>query len=930
MEKQPDESYGNETLLHYSCYHGWLDMTKTMVEQYSCDPESKKKGGDTPLHVACREGHVNIVKYLVSERGCDATQNNFNKRGDSPLHVACHAGRVEIVKYLVMERKYITAFKNGWGDTPLHEACREGHLTTVKALSSGQDFKAACDYMNTSLDTPLSLAYREGYVDIVRYLVTERGCMREDKWPTNDTPLHKACGEGHLAMVEALTSGQDCKAACNCLNSNGDTPLLVACYKDHVDIVRYLVSERGCRICTRENTWRGNTPLHVACRKGYLAMVKALTSGQDCKAACNCQDNNGNTPLHVASILGHVDIVKYLVEQGSNMTCNNKKGDTPLHEACRKGHLDIVRYLVSEQGCSAACKNNRDDTPLHEACREGYVDIVRYLVSEQECSTACQNEDGDTPLHVACSRGDLSIVKYLVNEQGCSMARQNKRGDTPLQKACREGRLEIVRYLVNEWGCSVTCQNNGGDTPLHEACRENRTGVVQFLLSTGRVNPWCKNSSYQTPLQVADADYEILNLFAGLTKDHLKTVVFVFGNPAAGKNTLVKAIENKFTSQFGATPGQFRNLSGVELKTAGISTVTTQGSKLGTVTIYDLAGQFEYYYTHGTLVETLMSSSAAIFIAVVKLSESEAKLIQTLRYWISVIQNCCSRVKATAHLMVVGSWADKVKEAGENIVQKWSNIKKACISSSSPLQFVGFTSLDCCELASSGLDNICDTIASSCTALRETRQEGIFSRLLHTFISTKLCTKVAYSVRELCAHIRAEQDALLPTEPGLLSPLLSSLSDGGHLVYLPNKEDLEGGCVVTDKQTLLSEINGTVFVPKCFKQHHDIATSTGVVSKSKIAAVFKKYNIDTILCILTRFKFCQRIKDSFTLSLIASSNPSRDGGATVITGEESSDSYYFFPALVQVKHPTDVWQSSSPGHYTSVVGVYSVPRKGKT
>ena len=53
--------------LHYSCRHGWLDMTRRLVEQYCCDPESRDSGGDTPLHEACREGHVDIVTYLVGE-----------------------------------------------------------------------------------------------------------------------------------------------------------------------------------------------------------------------------------------------------------------------------------------------------------------------------------------------------------------------------------------------------------------------------------------------------------------------------------------------------------------------------------------------------------------------------------------------------------------------------------------------------------------------------------------------------------------------------------------------------------------------------------------------------------------------------------------------------------------------------------------------
>ena len=368
----------------------------------------------------------------------------------------------------------------------------------------------------------------------------------------------------------------------------------------------------------------------------------------------------------------------------------------------------------------------------------------------------------------------------------------------------------------------------------------------------------------------------------------------------------------------GAIAGQFRKVSGVELNTAGINTITIRNSRLGTVTIYDLAGQFEYYSSHDALVENLMSSSAAIFMAVVKLSESEAEVIRTLQYWISFIENCCSRVEATAHLMVVGSWKDKVKEAGENIDQKWLNIKKACISSNSHLQFVGFTALDCRKLASSGLDKICDMVESSCTTLREAEEqkEIIYPHVLHSFINTKLSSKVACSVRELCTHIRAEDDALLPTEPNLLSPLLSTLSDGGHLLYLPNKEDFEAGWVVINKQAVLSDINGTVFAPEKFKQHHDIATSTGVVPKSKIAGVFaEKYNIDMILSVLILFEFCQKINDDSTLSLIATSDPSREYAAAVTTSDVSSQSYYFFPALVQVEHPTDVWQSSGPGWY---------------
>ena len=884
--------------------------------------------------------------------------------------MACRKDHVDIVRYLVSEQGCSTAYQNKNDDTLLHEACRVGHLAMVKALTSGQDCKAACNCRNKNGDTPLHVACRKGHVNIVRYLVSEQGCNIAGQNINGDTPLYEACREGRLAMAEILVSGQTCSVSCTYKNIYdgetvlhyschhgwldvtrrlveqyhcdpesrdwyGDSPLVMACRMGHVDIVRYLVSEQGCS--TTYQNKNGDTLLYVTCRVGHLAMVKALTSGQDCKAACNCRNKNGDTPLHVACCKGHVDIVRYLVsERECSVACQNMNGDTPLHVACQAGHLAMAEILITGQNCSTACicKDKCGKTLLHYSCYHGWLDMTRRLVEQYHCDPESRDLYGDTPLHVACCNGHLDIVRYLVSEHGSSTTCQNKwYGDTPLHVACRKGCVDIVRYLVSEQGCSIACQNKNGDTALHVACELNGTSAVQFLLSTGRVDPWCKNARNQTPVELT-RDYAISKLFAGLTKTNLVAIkVFIFGNPAAGKSTLVKVIENKVTSRFTALAGQFRKVSGVELKTAGINTVTIQNSRLGSVTIYDLAGQFEYYSSHDALVGNLMSSSAAIFIAVVKFNESEAEVIRTLRYWISFIENCCSRVEATAHLMVVGSWADKVKEA---VHQKWSNIEKACISSSSLLHFIGFTALDCRKLASSGLDEICDMIGSSCAALREAaeQKEIIYPHLLHAFISTKLSSEVACSVRNLCILITAEDDALLPTEPNLLSPFLSSLNDGGHLLYLPNKEDLKAGWVVINKQAVLSEINGTIFAPEYFKEHHDIATSTGVVPKSKIADVFaEKYNIDMILSVLTLFEFCQKIKDSFTLSLIASSDPSRDDNAAITTSDESSESYYFFPALVRVEHSTDVWQNSGTGQYQcgwclqcSKEGQYLTPR----
>ena len=929
------EDWNAKTLLHYSCCYGWLDVTKTLVEQYYCNPGSRDwPDGDTPLHVAVRMGHVDIVRYLVGKRGCSTV---CNKDGDAALHVGCRQGSLLMVKALTSgeDCEAICKLQNKDGDTPLHVACCWGHVDIVRYLIIEKMCSTVCQNMRG--DVPLHVAFRYGQLAVVEFL-TEQNCnLSCESDSLCETLLHYSCRHGWLEVTRRLLGQYCCDAEVR--DMLGDTPLHIACHKGHMEIVKYLVSEQKCNTACQNSC--GDTPLHEACFDGYLDIVEYLVSEQRCSTTC--KNNLGNTPLHEACRKHHMDIVGYLVrEQGCSTTCENNMGNTPLHLGCLDGRLDTVRFLIGECGCSIACENKDGDTPLHLACRGSYVAIAEYLVSERKCSTTCQNKKGDTPLHEACRKGDLTMVETLMSGPNCKAACSylNKDGDTPLHVACRKGQEHIVKYLVSDQGCDAACQNKMGDTPLHCACRCDRTNIVQFLLSTGRVDPWRKNNSDETAMEVClTQDSSMSSVFADLPKDNLQmaTKVFVFGSPATGKSTLVKIIKNRVTSQFGALAGRFRNVSGVKLNTVGINTVTIQGSRLGMITIYDLAGQFEYYSSHDALVGNLVSSSAALFIAVIKLNESEAEVIRTLQYWISFIENCCSRVEAMAHLMVVGSWADKVKEAEENIEQKWSNIKEACIFSSSPLLFAGFRALDCRKLASGGLSEILGMMQSSCTALREAdtaaHKKVVYPNLLHAFIDTKLSGELACSVRKLCTHIRAQGGALLPTEPNLLSPLLSSLSNGGHILYIPNKEDVLAGWVVIDKQAVLSVINGTVFAPEKFIQHHDIATNSGVVTTSKIAGLFaEKYNVGKILSVLTILEFCQEIKNSFTLSLITSSISSTDSGAAT-TRPDVFESCYFFPALVQVEHHADVWQSSGPGQYQcgwclqcSKEGQYLTPR----
>ena len=798
--------------------------------------------------------------------------------GMSLLHLACRNGVLEMTRMLVQQYHCDINARDDQGQTPLHCAVKwfAPHTT------------------------------RKDQEAVVTYLVRIKNCNLVSKDEDGNTPLHEACYQGNSEIVKLLLNTGQCDVTSQ--NKDGNTPLHRGCYIGELDIVELLLNTQQCDMTSQNKD--GDTPLHVACYQGKLDIVKLLLDTQQCDV--NSQNKDGDTPLHVACYQGKLDIVKLLLDtQQCDVNSLNKDGETPLNATCYNGNSDILKLLLDTQQCDVT-SNKYGTTPLHAACYKGNLGLVKLLLNTQQCDLTSQNKYyGNTALHVACFNGNLDIVELLVSTQQCEsgVTCHDKDGNTPLHVACYKGNLDVVKLLLNTQQCDVTSQNKDGNTPLHIACLIGWYTTVYILLSSGKANPLARNRANKFPLELTN-NHSIIKLLHRFTSKIQKTSLepiaklFVIGNSGAGKTTLVKVIENKVTSGFfGTFAGTFRKVSGVEPLTAGINVVNIQCKQFGSVAVHDLAGQQEYYSSHDKLIENLVSTSAALFIVVVKLDEPEAEVIRTLRYWLSFVDNCVARVNATAHMIVVGSWADQTK-TDQSLLEKWScNIER-----SSLVLLQGVVCMDCRKLACTGLDTLCDLIKTSFTALRqvvETNQKSFLPHLLYDFLKTTFSDHVGCTVAQIISVLH-ESDQLLPKDPQSLCQLISELNDGGHLLYLPNTHTLEDGWVIMDKQALLSDINGTIFSPENFKQYHDIATSTGVVRKSNIENVFPHFDSDMIVRVLTQFEFCQEIKDDSTLSLI---DPTVKPPNT-----QTSETYYFFPALVRVERPEDIWQGS-PSHY---------------
>ena len=930
--------WDGNTPLHLACEGGSVDIVRFLIVDHHCDPACCGWRDKTPLHCACVSGKVDIVRFLVEECHCDPRVED--KDGNTPLHLACRGGSIDIVRFLILDHHCDPEYHGRWdGRTPLYFACVSGKLDIVKFLVE----ECHCDPRSQYWDgnTPLHYACVGGSIDIVRFLIVDHHCDPTCHGWKGRTPLHGACEGGKVNIVKYLL--EECHCNPRVEDNDGNTPLHQACRGGSIDIVRFLILDHHCDP-EYHGRWDGRTPLYFACVSGKLDVVKFLV--EECHCDPRSQYLDGNTPLHYACVGGSIDIVRFLiVDHHCDPTCHGWKGHTPLHWACKSGKVNIVEYLLEECHCDPRVQNMYGNTPLYCACETGCIDIVKLLIVDHHCDPACYDLwDGTPLLHWACKSRKVDVVKFLVGECHCDPKVQSKGGNTPLHYACVGGSVDIVRFLIIDHHCDPTCHGQWGRTALHCACEGGNLNLVKFLVEECHCDPIRgKDDDGKTSLHLAtEGGHDNILLFLLSHIPPLKLVtsvlkyhpvkllqafkkcrteyplesafkIFVLGNHGAGKTTLVKVIEKEITNIFGSLVGQWRKVSkaAVVPLTAGIIPVSIESRRLGQIVIYDMAGHYQYYSSHAALLRSLVSSSASMFLVVVNLNQEKEEIIRQLQYWNSFVDNCCSSAGRPLTVTVF-SHADEVREDKPN--RKSSEIVKELSHSKTSSSFSKAVTLDCRKLASHGLTKIRKIVAERCVKLRKTFQFDFAVQLLYAFISSKLADKIACTVSELQLLIKQEQGEdsfalkienreYLPANITELSQYLTVLSDKGQFLFLKSARKVEDSWVVLNKVVLLSEVNGTVFAPEKFKQHHKIANSTGVVPFSKIRDVLSKIgdalskqNQDMVVAFLQHLEFCQEISEA-GVSLITSQHFRCSCGPM--------ERFFFFPALVSEEKPSE-------------------------
>ena len=938
-----------DCLLHIVCQWDDVNTVKYLFLDKPCNLSILNACLSTPLHIACYQNSLSIVRFLLEIRcSTDVSNKNgetaqdipLNEHGDCLLHIACKWGDVNIVSYLVTDQRCDVNIQNTDLNTPLHFACYMKFLSIIKVLLEkrcrtnilNKNGETAQDVpLNEDGDTLLQIGCQWGDTDIVKYLITDERCNPcvQSSFSGN-TPLHMAVKYGQDDSVVRLLY-EHCDLNPNVQNQEGDTPLHIACYRNSFSIIRFLLEMRcSTNISNRKGEIAQNIPIngdhlvHIACEWGDVGIVRYLIIDQRCDVSIH--NIYWNTPLHIACYKKSLMIVKLLLEKRCRTNIPNKKGETAqdvplsedggclLHIACQWGDVNIVRYLITDEKCNPNVQNLSKNTPLHvlvnsEHCQS---DLIAELLSSKMCDPNIQNENGDTPLHIAVRVNITSVISLLLTNKQCNPNIVNNDHLTPLLIAIKHNNFSVSTSLLQHKYCNPFVCDVQGNTSLHLACisgesQPEMVKVAKQLLAS--VDPSCVNNAGQTPIELT-TNYQLIQAISHLvkckTKHSIQTYIniFIVGNPETGKSTLVQAICKEASILWKVVPKPVRRVKNVPLHTAGIIPTKFRSKKFGNTVLYDLAGQVEYYTSHAAVIKSTVISTPPAFIVVVNLSKSEEEVSETLRYWWSFIDNHAAQCSAPPQVILVGSHADVVKSSGKSVQEKMTQLSDLLKRLPASFQLAGQIALDCRDPASRKLRHFCSLVNQSCTALRQKADVDLRCHLLYAFLLDSFKSEVACTVSDVATSVKKAND-LLPQNPDELIPFISTLSDKGLLLLVKGGETHGDWWIILQKQALLNEINGVIFAPKNFTQHKDFSWSTGVVPFFKLKNEFPNYSSKMVTEFLIHLEFCFKIEDNQTLALL------KDEATNVKdTSPDVLEEYYFFPALVSVKNPFNIWEQS--------------------
>ncbi len=465
--------------------------------------------------------------------------------------------------------------------------------------------------------------------------------------------------------------------------------------------------------------------------------------------------------------------------------------------------------------------------------------------------------------------------------------------------AVKHDQDSTVEFFLAECHCDPNVTDKEGKTPLDLS---NDPTIIKLLLKHGA--------------KAANVYKEHRKLIGTLSSErppHLPLSVLIIGDGGVGKSTLLKSILS--SKGLWSVFQKARPVDDVDTRTVGIIPYEVYTKEFGRIIYFDFAGQKDFYASHCAILENAIQTSPPIIILCAELVESEQAIIDSTYRWLTLVQNQCTNLKGKAHVIVVGSHADQVKEIGEDPQAKES-IFAPIIKQFSKFEFTGFIPMDCRFADSSEMNIFRKQIQKSSAILRSPEIITLNAHTFFIYFAEKFKDDLAVSLKVVQQQIHSDLDqthesakmmdilSFIPTTLPRLVDICDQLSKTGLLLFLYNQSSPEKSFLICDSKKLLSDVTGTVFAPEHFRQHCDLAASTGVVPLSKFTKAFDNYDIEMLIAFMTHLELCFEIKDKQVLEHIQKMEP-----------DLNDTRYLFFPGLIKIETPKRVWEEDSTMSY---------------
>lgn len=466
----------------------------------------QNKKYQAPIHYAVVHNRVKSLRVLMKYRDKVNVLQGDARHGRTALHLAAIYDHAECAEVILADMKKCCSVACNNGYYPIHEAAKCASASTLEViLKWGESLGCTRSSMMKLYDAegndPLHSAVNGGDIKAVQ-LCLERGARISSQQHDLSTPVHLACSQGALSIIQLMFNTQpEEKALCLSIgDAQRMTPLHCAAMFDHKDIVEYLVLE-GANINAVDMQHR--SPLLLAASRGGWKSVEVLMRlDADITLKDACDRNvlhfivmNGGRLEHFAR-----DLSKSLDSLNVLLDHKDTNGCTPMHYASRNGHCKSIENLI-RLGARINLKNNENQSPLHFAARFGRYNTCLKLLESEKGPFIINETDGEgsTPLHIASINGHTSVVQLLL-ARGALLHRDHN-GRTPLHLASMNGYTQTMELLLAFHAHLLDQVDKDGNTALHLAVCQNKSNAVTLLLSSNCA--FLKNNVNATPLDIA-------------------------------------------------------------------------------------------------------------------------------------------------------------------------------------------------------------------------------------------------------------------------------------------------------------------------------------------------------------------------------------------------------------------------------------------